>query len=914
MAFGADRSVAVNLKANVSDYIGKITAASKATKDFSRDAVASAQKHRDSWNKVGNGLLVTGAAIAAGVGLAVKSFADFDAQMSQVKAVSGATAGEMNLLRGAAIAAGRDTKYSAAEAAEAETELAKVGISTADILGGALTGSLNLAAAGNLSLGRAAEISGQAMKIFNLRGKDVGHIADALANGANKSAADVEQLAQALSQGGLVAAQTGLTLDDTVGTLSAFADNALIGSDAGTSFKTMLQRLTPQNQQAAETMKALGLSAYDAQGNFIGITAYAGKLRAALKDASVEQRNAALQTIFGADAIRAATVLYGLGEQGLRGYIDGVKDQGAAARVAAINMDNLKGDIEQLRGSIETALIQSGSGANDVLRDMVQLVTGAVNAFSELPQGLQSGALGLAAVSAAGLLAAGGVVKVVTAAASAKKAIAELGLASKLASSATPVGLAFTAAAVAIGVFAKAQLDAKAKADALRDSLDQQTGAITDNTKSLVAKTLQESGSLTSARALGLSLQDVTDAALGNSDAMKRLRDAQSDLQGVVSALEAKHGDLTQAEYDQLVAGEDQIDMFQALMKSIGATSDVLNPQIQQQKEVAEATGATSGKTKDLAKTETELKDAAKAAAEAHDQLIQAVQSFGQKALDARGAARDYQAALDDATQSVKDNGKTLDTNTAKGRANQVALENIRTTALKSITANAEHGASLKQLDKQVDEARRQFITFATQMGLSKSQANTLATQLGLTRGNVNQLSTAVKNVPTSHKTTITAQTAAAQANIAAVQSRLNALDGKTVTTYIDVRTREFKASQVDRLDRPKKAGGGYISGPGTSTSDSIPAYLSNGEYVVKAAAVERYGKSFFDHVNAMRFASGGYATRAAAPAATPAVAPQVNVSVSAEPGLAREYAGYVARKIVTAQRDAIAVYGLDVI
>jgi uncharacterized protein HemX len=140
MAFGADRSVAVNLKANVSDYIGKIAAASKATKDFSRDAVKSAGQHRDSWNKVGTGLLLTGTAIAAGVGLAIKSFADFDAQMSQVKAVSGASAAQMDQLRTAAINAGRDTKYSASQAAEAETELAKVGISTSDILGGALTG------------------------------------------------------------------------------------------------------------------------------------------------------------------------------------------------------------------------------------------------------------------------------------------------------------------------------------------------------------------------------------------------------------------------------------------------------------------------------------------------------------------------------------------------------------------------------------------------------------------------------------------------------------------------------------------------------------------------------------------------------------------------------------------------------
>ena len=96
-------------------------------------------------------------------------------------------------------------------------------------------------------------------------------VADVLASGANKSAADVSSLGQALQQGGLVAKQTGLSLEDTVGVLSLFADNALLGSDAGTSLKTMLQRLVPQTTEAKAAMDQLGLSFFDSQGNFIGI-------------------------------------------------------------------------------------------------------------------------------------------------------------------------------------------------------------------------------------------------------------------------------------------------------------------------------------------------------------------------------------------------------------------------------------------------------------------------------------------------------------------------------------------------------------------------------------------------------------------------------------------------------------------
>ena len=85
-------------------------------------------------------------------------------------------------------------------------------------------------------------------------------------------------MAAALAQAGLVASQTGLTLEETTGGLAAFASAGLLGSDAGTSLKTALQRLTPQSAEAAGLMDELGLRAYDAQGQFVGLSEYAGML------------------------------------------------------------------------------------------------------------------------------------------------------------------------------------------------------------------------------------------------------------------------------------------------------------------------------------------------------------------------------------------------------------------------------------------------------------------------------------------------------------------------------------------------------------------------------------------------------------------------------------------------------------
>lgn len=327
-----------------------------------------------------------GIAVAiAGLGVAaVRESTQFNKAISGVGAVANATAADLETLRKAALKAGADTAFSASEAAQAEAELAKAGLSTSDILGGALAGSLDLAAAGQLGLADAATITAQALNTFNLEGSETSHVADVLAAGANKSAADVGQLGQALAQGGLVAKQTGLTLEDTVGVLALFADNALVGSDAGTSLKTALQRLVPQSAEAASAMEGLGLSFFDASGNFVGIQETAQRLQDALGGLSTEQRQAALTTLFGADAIRSASLLYEAGAAGVAEYTDAVNDSGAAQRMAATQLDNLAGDLEAFKGSVETLFIGLGSSADSGLREIVQSGTEMVNGLSSV--------------------------------------------------------------------------------------------------------------------------------------------------------------------------------------------------------------------------------------------------------------------------------------------------------------------------------------------------------------------------------------------------------------------------------------------------------------------------------------------------------------------------------------------------
>ena len=435
-----ERSIKVTLRANVADFNRQIKSAATSLEQLAAKGdptgkvaettmgrlAQSAQLQRAAWDTASTAMVGYGVAAAAAAGYVVKSFADFDQAMSNVQAATHESAENMNQLREAAIQAGADTAFSASEAAGAIEELAKAGVSTADILNGGLKGSLDLAAAGGLGVADAAGIASVALTQFKLSGSDVGHVADLLAAGAGKAMGDVSDLGMALKQAGLVASQTGLSIEETTGGLAAFASAGLLGSDAGTSFKTMLLNMTPQSKQAAKYMEELGIHAYDAQGQFVGLAAYAGQLHDSLSKLTAEDRQAALKKMFGQDAIRAASILYEQGADGIQNWIDKVNDAGYAAETAEARMDNLNGDLEKLGGSFETLFIKSGSGANNFLRSIVQFAEQAVNAFSALPAPVQQGALGLLAFTSAAALTAGTGMKVFTMITDVRTAMASL--------------------------------------------------------------------------------------------------------------------------------------------------------------------------------------------------------------------------------------------------------------------------------------------------------------------------------------------------------------------------------------------------------------------------------------------------------------------------------------------------------
>jgi TP901 family phage tail tape measure protein len=392
------------LRAELGQFRAQMAQASASVKDTADKMTGlgkEGEKTRRGLDSLGGAAGKFGLVAAAGLGAAVVKAADFDSSMSKVQAATHETAANMDRLREAALQAGADTAFSADEAAGGIEALAKAGVTTQEILTGGLMGALDLAAAGEMDVAEAAEAAAGAMAQFKLDGEDVPHIADLLAAGAGKAQGEVSDMVMALKQAGTVSSQTGLSLEETTGALAAMAEQSLLGSDAGTSFKTFLASLTPNSAKAAEAMDELGFSAFDAQGNFVGLEQVAGRMRESFAGMTDEQRMATMETIFGSDAVRAASIIYDNGAKGIENWIEKVDDQGFAAETAGIKLDNLKGDLEALRGSLETALIGTGEGAQGPLRTLVQSLTDVVNAYNKLPEGAQSAVSGVLAAGAA---------------------------------------------------------------------------------------------------------------------------------------------------------------------------------------------------------------------------------------------------------------------------------------------------------------------------------------------------------------------------------------------------------------------------------------------------------------------------------------------------------------------------------
>lgn len=396
------------------DYDG--TGASRAKSDMD-DLQSKSARGEAALSGAAGAMGKAGLVIAGGLALAVNSAADFEQRLSAIEAVSGATGKEMDAISAKALQLGKDTAFSATESAQAMEELIKAGLTVDEVLNGAADATVNLAAAGEIDLPQAATIASNAMNQFNLAAKDMPHVADLIAGAANASAIDVSDFGLSMQQAGATANLVGLSFDDLAAAIAIMGNAGIRGSDAGTSLKTMLSNLQPTTEKQIGLMTDLGIITkdgsnrfFDAAGNIKSMSDIAGVLSNSLKGMSKQQKAAALETIFGSDAIRAAAIIANEGSKGFDKMADSM-GKVTAQEVAEKRLDNMRGSLEQLKGSLETAGIMIGQVFLPGVRAAVDQLNEWLGVFLELSPETQRWVGIIAAATAGVLLLAAGVIK-----------------------------------------------------------------------------------------------------------------------------------------------------------------------------------------------------------------------------------------------------------------------------------------------------------------------------------------------------------------------------------------------------------------------------------------------------------------------------------------------------------------------
>lgn len=973
----ADRSIKVTLKADTSAFVREINRSAQSLDALAKKAgdtgaaesgmgrlVQSVRLQGQAWTAAGTAAAATGAAVLGVGALAVREFATFDQAMSGVASTGADARNSLAELREAALQAGADTAFSAVEAANGVEELARAGVSAKDVLGGGLTGALDLAAAGQLSVADAAGIASTAMTQFKLSGEDVPHVADLLAAGAGKAMGGVDDLGMALKQSGLVASQFGLSVEETVGGLSAFASAGLLGSDAGTSLKAMLLALAKPSKESSDLMAELGINAYDTSGKFIGLEGLAGQLQARLAGLTDAQRQQALGQIFGNDAIRAASVLYDEGAEGIANWTAAVDDAGYAAMTAATLQDNLIGDLEKLGGSWSTLAITMGESADGPLRSAVQGLTGLMDAVSGLPDPIFTLGTALGSLAGAGLLGAGGLMFLLPKTLETVSAFRELGVA--LPGAEKHIGRIGKAAGVAAAGFA-AWTVAVSVVDAFAAK-----GPELEATAAAIERIKQGTEGLSSLDSTFRALDG--DELIGGVDslssAIKQLADVSNNVNGskIAYAMESfamlgnGQMDKLAAQFGQIdsvlssIGGQDAAPIFAKLrdeafaagvsmdtlvqtfpkyaaeMQSLAAqnglgelsASDLamamsglygpLNDAVAASEGVTGATGEMTAEMQAAAEASQEYLEVLKGYADADAgfiDLMGAWQAVAEKAAEATESSEDsWEDFYDGQSLALSDYLAELEAQVqaqTNWETNMVLLAGRASAGLLEYLASlGPEGAPLVQAlvdgtDAELAQMEGLFAqrggeatgAFAEELDGARAVWAALAQ-----KGGASAVASAAAEFAAG-KTTIQGiidrydLTATLNANtdpaIRSVQATIARINNMSAT----VRVRAYHANGLDAPvatggyirdvaaayglaggGMPRRWTGQLVRGPGTSTSDDVPARLSRDEFVTRAAAVDYYGPSLMYAMNAKQIPREAFAPYGFAGGGQPQPAP----------------------------------------
>lgn len=324
----------------------------------------------------------------------IKPAIAFDKQMSATQAVLELekSSAELAKLRNQAITEGARSAFSATQAAQAQFELGAAGLNTQQVFE-SLSGTLDLAAAGQLDVARAAEIAGGVLNGFALQAKDMGRLGDVMVSTANKTSVSIEDIGEAMKMAAPVAKMYGATLEQTHAAIGLLGNVGIKGSDAGTGIKAIMARFATMPKPAQQALDKIKVNPVNKDGSMKDFGELLNEIRIKTEKLSTDERMDVFKGIAGQEhfsklepLVAATGVLDKNTGQVVNKFAELTKQlqnsEGAAKKVADIQMDNLAGDIDQLKGAWESLSIALGGSSgvlNATLRSFTQGLTEAIN-------------------------------------------------------------------------------------------------------------------------------------------------------------------------------------------------------------------------------------------------------------------------------------------------------------------------------------------------------------------------------------------------------------------------------------------------------------------------------------------------------------------------------------------------------
>lgn len=867
----SERKIRVRLEAQIAGYKTAMgdarKEAEKTAATIDRDGkkietaagrmVRSAEVNREAWQTAGTSLVAFGATGVVTMGAAAKAALDWESAFAGVLKTVDEGALSYGQLEEQLRAMATELPASHREIAGVAEAAGQLGVSIENV--SAFTRvMINLGETTNLTAEEAATALARISNIMGTAAGDVGRMGStivALGNNSATTEAEIVELATRLAAAGK---QAGLSEADIFAFSSALTSVGVPAEAAGTAISKVMTSIGDAVRDGGKDLETYaqvaGVSVEqfraafeeDAAGAISMFIEGMGRM-----SASGESTTAVFDELGLADerlkrsvlSLGSATGL--LGEQ-LELASTAWKDNTALIEEANKRYETTEAKIQIAKNAMTEAGIVIGEYLLPVLASLAEGVANVATWFANLPGPIQGAITGLGGVLTAASLAAGGFLllfpRIMDARAAfqtlrtiSPRTVAGIGAVSKAAARAAGAFIATTAAVHAFnestietapgaGEATKAMLelaDGISFADSALSHMIER-GGFADTFNNNDIDSIERAVERITNSSWDEKLADAINTPFGSKSA--GLEQAREVIEAIDTGLTSlvQSGAIDEADKALANMADEAGVSVEEMLELLPGYSDAL-AQVDAEQQLAASSAGASADAWD------EAGISAEGLAMSLEEVIDAQREAAGIALSAREATRQYEQALDDARATLEENGATMDINTQKGRDNQAAVDDLASAIWDEIDAMEANGVSAVELKTKMEQSRAEFIKTAKQAGLTAEEAEALADELNLIPGNV--------------ASTVSIDTSGAWASLNSLQTKINNVSGKHIA---------LGYGSISTFSSNRKAGGGPIVGPGTGTSDDVPIWASNGEYMQTYAAHRFWGTDGMDAIRDM--------------------------------------------------------------